>query len=847
MSTKRLLVLALVVSTAVYAWFTWPLPRHALHGIPSSSQNIEKGNCRRMIVGDHLQLLYNYWLVSEMVTGEIPFLHNTYEFNEGDDSARYEPRHYHVPFSIVYAILAWITGKALAYNLTALLSLWLALFFTLLLVRRYVAGNACSTLAATISIVVPYRWVALLGGSPTGLAMMWVPVMLLGVDLAVRDGKTAGGVVAGLALLLARLCDIHVFFFGALLAPCWCFVALVGRAAMPERSVRARAGRIAWALLPGALLSLFAVVYRLWRGREFGLARIDAARDVSQLSHASPLGRDVFLWRGVGVASHVYLGYALPLLVLTGILVLALNSRRGRWRPGPATAAGLLLGLLVLVGCLALGPNGPFNGVVFLLLRRLVPAYGMIREPARVFCVVPSLLAVLVAFLIHALCQRWPHRRWPRIACVGVLLAGVAEYGLQVRPTVCLLEEEQPAYAAVAGDVRRSGDVGRILVLPIWPGDISWTSAPQYYISLYRLRMLNGYSPIVRREYRREVYARFESMNRGDLNDTQLDDLLRKGIRYVVLHEDAFPENASPFSVWFTLRSLLHHPRLSLLARHEAVWAFRVLPEPAREEERSGGNWNTFSSAGTWHARECRAAGVQLVETGRGAYVRLAHEGASLETEPVSVGTAPGLRYLVRARGSGLMWASVRGGMGAAGRVRIDVSSGDWDWYEVPVGRLDGLSSPAAISVSVERGSGTFEVDYLVLCAGVWTPPRESGRLDVPAASFFHAGYTDGTDGSVVLRAGTDAGDVVFYGPDLPLPAGEYEIRLAFDSPAEPGREVGRCFVRAGQRDYNAVPVRVGEKAACYLPLAETLPVRFSFEFARTADVRIHHVSFIRH
>ena len=841
MNTKRLVLLSFALSVAVFTCFTWPLPRYGVRGIPSSSQNIERAARRRMIVGDHLRLLYNFWLVSEMATGEIPFLHNVYEANEGDDSARYEPRHYYVPFSVAFALLSWAVGRAAAYNLTLLLSVWMALLFTVLLVRRYVRGDPWSMLPATVGILLPYHWVCLLGGSPTGLAMMWVPVSLLGLDIAVRDEKLAGGLLAGVALLFARLCDTHVFFFAGLLAPCWCLVALAMKGRGSRRNGE-RWLRTAWALLPGFLLSLFAVVYRFWRGRDFVLARADAARTFLQLVDASPQARHLFRWRGSGVAGHAYVGFVLPILVVAGTALLVARSRRSREERRNTRVACLLCGILVLIVCLALGPNGPLGGVVFRAFRRLVPPYTMIREPVRIFCLVPPLVAVLTALLLNRLRRYRPNSRAPRLACLAVMLLFLGEYGLQVRPTVCVLAPEQEAYAAVARHARSSGRVGRILVLPIWPGDVSWSSIAQHFISLYRLRMLNAYSDIVPRGYRRNVYARFESMNRGDVTDAQLDGLQRRGIHYIVLHEDAFPEAVSPFSVWATLRSLLQHPRLELMAQAEAVWAFRVLSQRA-QRERIGTGWTTFSSARSWRAAACPSAGARLVKEGATRHAELKGEASFLETPPAAVGNAPGLRYLVCARGRGRVEATVHQAGVAVSRTVLEIGSETWAWHEVPIGRPAGRSG---VAVRLERPRGDVAVASFILCAGTWAPPRGPGGIDVPGTSFFHAGYTDSRDGSVTLRADTDPDDVVFYGPKLPLPAGEYEVRMTFSSPGEKGLEIGRCFVMAGAERRADAAVRVGEKAVCSLPLRQALPVSFAFRFARAADVTIHRVSFIR-
>ena len=50
---SRLLYLAGTLFAVLLVWllFTWPLPRHFSDGVPSSSQNVERGAVRTMI--DH--------------------------------------------------------------------------------------------------------------------------------------------------------------------------------------------------------------------------------------------------------------------------------------------------------------------------------------------------------------------------------------------------------------------------------------------------------------------------------------------------------------------------------------------------------------------------------------------------------------------------------------------------------------------------------------------------------------------------------------------------------------------------------------------------------------------------
>ena len=90
MSKVKTFLISLLLTLVIWAFFSWPVPKRLFSAIPISAQNVEKNHIRAMIPGDHLQLLYHFWLFSDMISGHTPFFHNLYEFNSGNDSERYD-------------------------------------------------------------------------------------------------------------------------------------------------------------------------------------------------------------------------------------------------------------------------------------------------------------------------------------------------------------------------------------------------------------------------------------------------------------------------------------------------------------------------------------------------------------------------------------------------------------------------------------------------------------------------------------------------------------------------------------------------------------------------------------
>ena len=167
-------IAALLGAVALYAAFMWPSHRHLGDGIPYTSYNAEVAEARTLVPGDPLQLLYHFQLVRGMFSGRVPPFTNLYEFNLGDDDGRRAFDPYYVPFSLLFAATSPALGDAAAWNLSLFTAVLLGFLLLLALARRFQGDEASEALAfaaAFIATCVPYRWVTLAGGSPTGFGI----------------------------------------------------------------------------------------------------------------------------------------------------------------------------------------------------------------------------------------------------------------------------------------------------------------------------------------------------------------------------------------------------------------------------------------------------------------------------------------------------------------------------------------------------------------------------------------------------------------------------------------------------------------------------------------------------
>ncbi len=858
--------ISLAVTFAVWMLFAWPLPRFFAAGIPAAAHRAS-AEVRPMLPGDHLQFMYYCWLAGDMLVGQTPPGYNAYEFNTGNDRERFQPDSYYAPFSLCYALLAWFGGRAFGWNVTGFLTLWLTFLFTWTMARRWTPDYWLAGAAALLGIILPFRWINLFGGSPAGFAMLWIPVILLGVDVAVRDERAGGGVMAGMGVLFSAWTDQHVFFFGVLAVPFWGVLVLLARNDFEWRRARAylRLLRALWPLfLFGLAALLHPILMRMlvvFVAGEAPVARPTGCRSMLDVLNYSPEWRGFFGNGRLHTSEHIYLGSLLTVfLIVGGLLLLAQNLRLVLGRgcapeervARPAAWRALVVVLLLWLGIgaimlLALGARGPWHGALLRFCRAFIPPYALIRQPAKIFCLMPSVLAVAVALALAAFARIRAGRRWAPV--IAVVFSGllVWNYAIRVYPTISRLESGQGAYQAVADDAASRGKKGHLLVLPLWPGDSHYASVYQHFVSLYRLRMVNGYNPYIPENYFEHVFRKFESVNQGCLDEEQIRELARMGVGYIVLHENLFPEKVSPFPVFSTLAVLRGNAHLELLRQDGSVWAFRILASPRSMPETVRGNPR-------FPARRIEAekmSAVQRVEfvlsetAGSRGYVALHEPGQVLRAPGWRVGAVPDLCWLVRLRGVGSLDCIVGLNGAPAPAHVLEVQSVDWEWFAVPAPHYAGF---AGLELELVLRSGAVDVDLALLTAGKWPLLTPGQKLDLPAALFFHAGHM-ADSGAVVLRPAFDAPGIVFYGPKLPLAVGTYELAFDFDCAAPAGLELGVINLEQNEATGAgiAMPVVAGSApAGGRWRQSSNLPFNLVFVYHAAAEMEVRRIVLTR-
>lgn len=846
MNLRQQAVASLAMTALVWAVFSWPLPVLFDEAIPvgvgkrANSQPI----IVHMMAGDHLQFLYYMWIFSDFLGGKTPFFYNLYEFNTGNDTERWRPGSYYFPYSLGFAALHLVGNRAFAWNGVSLLALWVACFFTWRLARRYTGSDGLAAVSALLPLLFPYTWIQLFGGSPAGFGMSFVPLLLYGLDIAVREGRMAGGWLAGFALLFAGTTDTHVFFFSVWITPCWCIVALTQRASFEWNNLRTWL-RIAVALLPVALLAAAALAQTKLGTRHIQQSHAAGGRKIQEVALFSPRAEGLWAWHEIDVSYHIYFGYLAAAVLAIGCIAAIIHAARNRDPESVRRATFIVLIVLGIVGIvlLALGPFSPFEGRLFTAARKFIPGYAMIRQPAKIFVLLPSMIAVGIAAILQLGLERWACTiRW----LAAALAAGFAlEYYFQSKPVISLLDQQNAAYAEAARDAEDRMRKPRAVILPLWPGDSHYTSVYQYYASLYRIRMINGYRPFVPKEYIEGVFKPYQPLNIGYADDSLLDSLVDRGIDHVILHEDMYPEKASPFPVGTALRGLLNHPRLTLLAQDGPVWAFRILPSGERREEQ-GTSWAFHFPARRIEAERQKgtaSARVEDVTASGGAFVQLSGD-LSVRNTPIHFWYLPEMRWILRVRGNGLLMVDRWIGADSAGAVPLEVSSQDWTWVEARVPRFDGVQG---LSAEIRLAEGGIDVDVILLVAGDWTVLEKGESLEVPAPVFFHAGHTDLENDAVVFLPNRDRKDLVFYGPKLPLIAGRYRIVIDAEVSAKRTGAAGTWIAACPEgREIARMEMNSGRPAEFRVEVPSNLPFLLAFVYRGEEKVEIRRIRFVR-
>ncbi len=802
----------LAAGLALWAVFSWPLPRHFGGAIPYKFRRGPNTPAISTIVpGDHIQLLYHFWLCRDMLAGKTPAFSNIYEFNTGDDASRRKFDPYYIPFSLVYAAVSALFGHAAGWNAAGLFASLLAFFGFFALARRFSDSDFVAFVCAVMASSFPYRWITLFGGSPTGFAASLAPWIVLGLDQAVRDGRAVGGLIAGVAFLFSYCSDLHVFYFAALLAPAWCAFSLMADES-PRPIGKRRLLDIVKALAPVAILAGAAAVLAMTTNGSLGDSTMSGGRSLSELKLFSAIPSGLFRWQELGPSNHIFAGTGLALFFACAFVFFACGFRGLSTKTTLRRLSAVMFLSLAVVAIvlLALGTYGPWTALPVRAARKLIPKYATIRQPVKIFCILPPLLCVLMAILSRRLACARP--LWKRLFAL-LALGAVVEQALWLKPALCLLPASLPAYTAAAGYARENG-ISRphAVCIPLWPGDSHFSSIYEFGALTSRIRLVNGYAPAVPADYYGKVFSKLDSLNQGVLDEGQRQLLKSIGVNMLVFHEQPYPSKVSPFPSAAALRLLRGNPALREIGGGDGAFAFAFTGAKAEPERGYGESLPDTLFPAACHWPQSRLTGPGM-EQGHARLYRT-HMRA-----PVPI--APGMCYKLLLSGGGRL----KGDSGHEVEVPANPA-----WVSVPI------TDPMGEAFTVVEGDPTMR--HAFIGAGVEVAASRNNTFSWAASDLFHFGYSEG--GAVTFAQGRNDAGIVLYGPDLPFRAGRFIATI--DGDFTDGDAFFARTIGDGGRQLAAVPLKACSGGQFHISFEYDgiLPLRLDYAFSGKGQSRVN-------
>lgn len=421
---------------------------------------------------------------------------------------------------IVAAPLLWAgVPPVLVHNLLLLGAIVVSALGMFALARHLTGSAAAGVIAGVIFAFVPYRFEHYMHLELQWT--MWVPWAFWALDKSIATGERRYGLLCGLFVGLQMLSSIYYGIFLALLlalATALLLLTLPGREAA-RATVSLACGGVVAALICGA----YAIPYLETR-KEMGVRpeqQIAAfsARPSTYLV-ATPENRlygRMLQARGAP-ERRLFPGFAAIALAFAGLLLR---------RPGDVAIVYLLA--MIAAFELSLGMRGYF----YAFLNGHVPMFASLRAPARFGIFVVFFLAALAAFGYATLesMLRPAARRIVAVAAVVVLLA---EYWVAPLSLVAYPNTAPPLYDWLA---RQPPGVVAEMPMPILREFGGYDPEHTYMSTFHWKPIVNGYSGYFPASY----LDRLERM-RGFPDPTSFAQLLRDGVRYVIVHPDLYPD-----------------------------------------------------------------------------------------------------------------------------------------------------------------------------------------------------------------------------------------------------------------------------------------------------------------
>ncbi len=327
----------------------------------------------------------------------------------------------------------------------------------------------------------------------------------------------------------------------------------------------------------------------------------EEGRGMAEVRYFSPHPGNLIQRMNYAGETMVYLGFLALVLMVVCLGYLLMIRREESEGPSLTSQARFWFGAFLFFTFLSLGLSVSIVPI-YAFFYKFVPYFKYPRVPGRIIFISYAAMAFCAAWAIERIRSR---RVWVKTGLAILLMAGIFLDYLPPRPLgLCLLDRGKTVYA---GLVKKDMPPKTVLELPLWPGDSAWSTIYQYYVTRFRYPMVNGYSPVVPKDYVKEVFYGLYPMDVGEVPPQSLEMLGKLHVKYVVFHTDAYPYKICPFPSWMVLKRLKALPFLKLerASGHKALFS---LVKPARGQ---GIDWHSLEAIDSpvgvlWEAERSR-------------------------------------------------------------------------------------------------------------------------------------------------------------------------------------------------------------------------------------------------
>jgi hypothetical protein len=189
--------------------FTWPLARHLDTDVLYTHEAAPGYERVPLAQGDHLHLLYIFWLFGDSVREGRSLLGDPYQFHgAGPEGFFFQPS----LLPVLTALLSPL-GLVAAFNVLALLSFPATGLAAYLLLRLGTTDRLAALGGAAVVALFPYR-VAQLAGHANGFLAFLVPLYLYFFERSLRSARWVGWTLAaGAAFFFSGAMEFHIVYY----------------------------------------------------------------------------------------------------------------------------------------------------------------------------------------------------------------------------------------------------------------------------------------------------------------------------------------------------------------------------------------------------------------------------------------------------------------------------------------------------------------------------------------------------------------------------------------------------------------------------------------------------------